>query len=227
MGRTKCGYTRGLIVGTSALYPQLVLSRPEIPFLLSGDVLFFILPLTVLTGAHYTLNLYPKRRYRLSRPQTARGVAQRTKTLHEFGLNLRDWLHELRRVSSRAQLFHAVKTRPPPLRNRFEQGDLADAFLAAQVEWLCRRSQVTPPRWTHDTCYVLDEPWFSIPSKRLRAHLLLDTPDEFRNRNLFTTPEGEVNIRNGRPFVDAAVKREKARLRQQQYRLRQAKCSHI
>jgi hypothetical protein len=56
---------------------------------------------------------------------------------------------------------------------------------------------------------------------------LLDTPDEFRNRNLFTTPEGEVKIRRGRPFVEAAVKRQKARVRQQQYRLRIARCSQI
>ena len=64
---------------------------------------------------------------------------------------------------------------------------------------------------------MLDEPWFSIPGRRLRTHLLLDTPDEFRNRNVFTTSEARITIRPGRPLVPESVKREKARLRQQRY----------
>jgi hypothetical protein len=155
---------------------------------------------------------------RLSRPQTARAVARRAASVEEFGLNLRDWFHELRRVSSRAQLQEAVKVRPPRLARRFPQGDVADAFLASQVEFLCHRADVRPPRWTRDPVYVLDQPWFSAPGPRLRAHLLLDTPDEFRNRNVFTTPELVLKIRRGRPRVSLAVKREKARLRQQRFR---------
>jgi hypothetical protein len=55
----------------------------------------------------------------------------------------------------------------------------------------------------------------------MRAHLLLDTPNEFRNRNVFTTSEFEPKIRRGRPKVSSAVKREKARLRQVRFRERQ------
>jgi hypothetical protein len=161
-------------------------------------------------------------RLRLSRPQTARAVARRAASVEQFGLNLRDWFHELRRVSSRAQLQAAVKVRPPRLAPRFPQGDVADAFLAAQVEYFCRRADVRPPRWTRDPCYVLDQPWFSAPGRRLRAHLLLDTPDEFRNRNVFTTPEFELRIRRGRPRVSPEAKREKARLRQRRFRRRHA-----
>jgi hypothetical protein len=113
-----------------------------------------------------------------------------------------------------------VRVRPLRLSGRIEQGEVADAFLAAQVEWMCHRAGIRPPRWTRDPCYILDEPWFSIPARRLRAHLLLDTPDEFRNRNVFTTPEVRIQIRCGRPRVPAAVKREKARRRQQRYRRR-------
>lgn len=155
---------------------------------------------------------------RLSRPQTARAVARRAASVEQFGLNLRDWFHELRRISTRAQLQAAVKVRPPRLAQRFPQGEIADAFLAAQVEYFCRRADVRPPRWTRDPAYVLDQPWFSTPGRRLRAHLLLDTPDEFRNRNLFTTPELELKIRRGRPLVSPEQKREKARLRQQRFR---------
>ncbi len=157
---------------------------------------------------------------RLNRPQTARAVARRAASVEEFGLNLRDWFHELRRASTRKQLREAVKVRPPCLARRFPQGEVADAFLAAQVEFFCHRAGMRPPRWTQDPVYVLDEPWFSAPGKRLRAHLLLDTPDEFRNRNVFTTPEFTPHIRRGRPRMSLAVKREKARLRQQRYRQR-------
>jgi hypothetical protein len=163
-----------------------------------------------------------KRLLRLSRPQTARAVARRAKSIREFGLNLRDWLHELQRLSTRAQLLDAVSVRPPRLAGRIAQGKIADAFLAAQVEWLCHRADVPPPRWTRDRCYVLADPWFSLAARRLRSHLLLDTPDEFRNRNLFTTPEGGIQIRRGRPAVAEQVKREKARRRQQRYRQRQS-----
>jgi len=159
---------------------------------------------------------------RLSRPKTARAVARRARSLAQFGMNLRDWFHELKRVSSRAALIAAVKTRPPRLALNFDQGEVADAFLAAQVEWLCHRAGVRPPRWTRDPQYVLESPWFSIPARRLRAHLLIDTPDEFRNRNVFTTPEATIQIRRGRPRVDESVKREKSRLRQKRYRERLA-----
>ena len=162
------------------------------------------------------------KRSRLSRPQTARAVARRAASIEEFGLNLRDWFHELRRLSTRAQLLEAVKARPERLAQRFPQGEVADAFLAAQVEFFCRRAQVPPPRWTRDPIYVLDQPWFSAPGRRMRTHMLLDTPDEFRNRNVFTTSEFALKIRRGRPRVSMAVKREKTRLRQQRFRERTA-----
>jgi hypothetical protein len=135
-------------------------------------------------------------------------------------MNLRDWFHELSRLTTRAQLFEAVRIRPERLARRFEGGEIADAFLAAQAEWICHRAGLRPPRWTRDPCYVLEEPWFSIPGRRLRTHLLLDTPDEFRNRNLFTTSEVRLGIRRGRPAVPEALKRDKARLRQKRYRER-------
>ena len=142
--------------------------------------------------------------------------------LEDFGMNLRDWFHEIRAWSSRAQLLAAVKVRPPRLGGRMRGGEIADAFLAAQVEYLCHRAGVHSPRWTRDPRFVLDEPWFAIAGRRMRAHLLLATPDEFRNRNLFTTSEVELVPRRGRPRVSAAQKLEKARQRQRRYRRRQA-----
>lgn len=159
---------------------------------------------------------------RLSRPLSARAVARRARTMEEFGLNLRDWFHELQHYSTRAQLAAAVKVRPPSLARKIPSGRIADAYLASQVEFLCRRTGLRPPHWTRDVCYVLDEPWFSIPGRHSRAHLLLETPDEFRNRNIFTTSEVRVGIRPGRPRTSVVTKRAKARLRQQRYRQRRA-----
>lgn len=162
----------------------------------------------------------PPPHLRLRRPLTARAVARSANSMEEFGLNLRDWFHELHRLSTRAQLAAAVKIRPPSLAKKIPTGQIADAFLAAQVEFLCRRAGLRPPHWTRDSRYVLDEPWFSVPGRHSRAHLLLETPDEFRNRNVFTTSEVHVAIRPGRPRVSRSVKLTKARLRQQRYRER-------
>lgn len=164
----------------------------------------------------------PVKRLRLSRPMTARAVARSAASLEEYGRNLRDWFHEIRHFSSRKQLADAVRVRPRRMAARLEQGAIADAFLAGQVEYLCRRAGLRPPRWTRDECYVLAEPWFSLPGRRDRTQLLLLTPVEFRNRNVFTTSEIDFVPRRGRPTVSAAAKREKARLRQRRYRQRRA-----
>ena len=127
------------------------------------------------------------------RPRTARAVAGRAGTLEQFGMNVRDWFHELRRVTTRDGLLAAVSHRPPRLRDRFPGGQIADAFLAAQVEYLCRHAGIQPPRWTRSPEYVLDDPWFGFSDAPagLRAILIRDSPVEFKNRNLFTTSEIE------------------------------------
>ena len=154
------------------------------------------------------------------RPRTARAVAGRADTLAQFGLNLRDWFHELRKLSTRQALLAAVSHRPPRLRDQFNDGLIADAFLAAQVEFLCRRAHVVPPRWTRSQEYVLEDPWFGSAdaSVNLRALLIRDAPSEFKNRNLFTTSEIEWQPRRGRPRKSIEEHRAKNRLRQRRWR---------
>ena len=54
-----------------------------------------------------------------TRPKSLKEVAEQSESLREFGLNLRDWLHELRRISSRSQAIAAVSEEPRDLRINF------------------------------------------------------------------------------------------------------------
>ena len=154
------------------------------------------------------------------RPRTARAVADRSDTLAQFGMNLRDWFHELRLVSTRQGLMDSISHRPPRLRRRFPGGDIADAFLAAQVEYLCRHAGLKPPKWSGSPEYVLEDPWFGFAdaSSGLRAILIRDAPVEFKNRNLFTTSEIEWRPRRGRPRKSREELRENNRIRQRRWR---------
>jgi hypothetical protein len=154
------------------------------------------------------------------RPRTARAVASRSGTLEQFGRNVRDWLHEVRHLTTREGLSAAVSHRPPRLQGNFPGGEIADAFLAAQVEFLCRHAGIRPPSWTRSAEYVLEDPWFgySDAPAGLRALLIRDAPVEFKNRNLFTTSEIEWRPRRGRPRKSLEEHREKTRLRQRRWR---------
>ena len=158
------------------------------------------------------------------RPRTARAVAGRSKSLGDFGNNLRDWLHELRRVTTREGLRQACWHRPPRLEGAVAGGEIADAFLAAQVEYLLRRSGLQPPRWVFDERYFLPTPWFPHEGadSHLRALLIRDAHAEFANRNLFTTSEFTWSPKRGRPVVlTPEQRRAKARARLQRWRARQ------
>jgi len=153
----------------------------------------------------------------IRRPRTFSEVAAWSESLREFGMNLRDWQHAIQRegVHSRAELSRRVAQCPPLLSDRFPQGDLADAYLAAYAEWLADRASIPRPTWCADSRRVAREPWFSSPARGL---LLVASPASFRQRNLFTKPESVFTPKAGRPPVSLAQKREKARLRQKAYR---------
>jgi hypothetical protein len=155
----------------------------------------------------------------ISRPQTLADVARRSDSLQSFGMNLRDWQHEIKRgnVRSRPALRQRMEEAPPRCRGRFPEGDLADAYLAAYGEWLADQASITRPAWTSDPERIAVDPWFATP---LYGHLLAVTPASFRQRNLFTTPEPIFSPAAGRPRVSTAEKREKARKRQKAYRQR-------
>ena len=81
------------------------------------------------------------------RPKTLREIALRTDSIVDFGWHLRDWLHELRRASSRKQAAAAIADEPPSLRDKFLQGRVADAWLAAYAEHLAGKIGAQAPSW--------------------------------------------------------------------------------
>lgn len=155
----------------------------------------------------------------VTRAQTLFDAAQESESLQQFGMNLRDWQHEIERggVHSRTELARRIADEPPRCRNRFPGGDIADAYLAAYAEWLADQAGIDRPNWTADEQRVADEPWFATP---LRGRLLAVTPASFRQRNLFTLPDSIFHPAPGRPRVPTEQKRRKAAERQRAYRER-------
>lgn len=154
-----------------------------------------------------------------NRPRSLKDVAEQSESLQDFGLNLRDWQHEILRggVHSRNELSARISDTPPPLANSFEQGDVADAYLAAYAEWLADKAEIPRPTWCSDRTRTAADPWFSSPTRGL---LLIQSPASFRQRNLFTLPEQVFHPKAGRPRASLEHKREKARQRQKAYRKR-------
>ncbi len=155
----------------------------------------------------------------ITRPASLAEVAAQSDSLESFGMNLRDWQHEIQRggMCNRPAFSRCIREAPPRCAGRFVGGDVADAYLAAYAEWLADRAGIDRPAWAGDAQRVSADPWFATP---LRGRLLAITPASFRQRNLFTIPEPVFRPAAGRPKLSTAHKREKARARQKAYRER-------
>src|SRR6266852_9405718 len=81
----------------------------------------------------------------------------------------------------------SVQERPDLLNGEHPQGPVIDALLAAVAEHLCRRFSLPSPGWAYESCRYLDRPFFALKAPSFRATLLLESPMEFRSRNLFVT----------------------------------------
>jgi hypothetical protein len=150
-------------------------------------------------------------------------VADQARSLADFGRHMRDWLLGLRRLSSRSELLRAIADEPRVLGERFPQGRIADAWLAAHAEHLASRIGSAPPAWTLGPSRFAEEPWFVGQSGGAggRAVALVQSPPAFRRRNLFT-PDVELTLglRAGRPRKSAEEKRVSNAGRQRRFRER-------
>ena len=152
-------------------------------------------------------------------PSRLSDVAAQSEQLSDFGLLLREWNHHITRgdVSNRPALAKAIQDEPKRLAEKFTDGKIADAYLAAYAEWIADRAGIERPEWSADKQRTLAEPWFA---DNARASLLVHSPASFRQRNVFTIPEDVVRLRRGRPSVSPEQKKAKARARDQRYRQR-------
>jgi hypothetical protein len=157
-----------------------------------------------------------------SRPATLRNVAERSESLGDFGRYLRDWLHELRRASSRRRAAAMISDEPPSLRDKFAHGYVADAWLGAYAEHLAGKIGVPSPEWAFAAKRISGEPIFDEggDSPKLRALALAQAPLAFKRRNIYTpSVDLPLVLRAGRPIKSLEDKRKTNAERQRRFRL--------
>jgi hypothetical protein len=157
----------------------------------------------------------------IARPKSLKEVAQNSESLNDFGLNLRDWQHELRKASSRTQAAAAIAEEPPRLHDKFPKGYVADAWLAAYAEHLAGKIGRPSPDWALAPWRIANEPIFDEGSNSpgLRALALAHAPLAFKRRNIFTpSVDLPLRLRAGRPAKTAEEKRKNNAERQRRFR---------
>ncbi len=154
------------------------------------------------------------------RPTTLKEIAERSEAIEEFGRHLRDWLHELRRVSSRGQVAKVIAEEPPRLRGKFAQGHVADAWLAAYAEHLAGKIGAAAPKWAFARWRIAVDPIFDEgATQALRTLALVRAPLAFKRRNIFTpSVDLPLRLRAGRPVKSAEEKRKTNAERQRRFR---------
>ncbi|HEY8993975.1 MAG TPA: hypothetical protein VIM71_04895 [Lacunisphaera sp.] len=156
-----------------------------------------------------------------TRPKSLKQVAEQSGSLSEFGLNLRDWLHELRRASSRTQAAAMIDDEPPRLQDKFPQGHIADAWLGAYAEHLARKVDHRAPAWAFAPERIANDPIFDehANSPTLRLLALANAPAAFKRRNIFTpSVDLPLRLRAGRPTKSLEEKRKNNAERQRRFR---------
>lgn len=155
------------------------------------------------------------------RPSTLKEVAERSDSIGDFGRNLRDWLHEMRTVSSRRQAAGAIADEPARLSGKFPEGRVADAWLAAYAEHLAGMVGIRPPEWAFLPWRCSEVPIFDLggDSRRSRELALEHAPLAFKRRNIFTPlVDLPVSLRAGRPTKSNDEKKRANAERQRRFR---------
>jgi len=130
----------------------------------------------------------------LSRPRSLCEVASDAQSYREFGMNLRDFLHEFAFAKEQVRpLESSLAKEPLRLAAVFENGKICDAFLAATADYLSRTNGIQTPAWALSEDRVLDTPWFSLEDPEIRFCLLRDSPSAFKDKNIFTF-ESSMNV---------------------------------
>ena len=119
----------------------------------------------------------------MRRPRALAEVAASSDSRSAFGRHLADFLDQFY-LERRADM---LDEEPARLAGKIEDGDVADAYLAATAVALARLIHAIPPRWAREPDRALTTPWFASLGPAVRATLLLESPAPFRERNLFVS----------------------------------------
>lgn len=103
------------------------------------------------------------------------------KTIH-----IGNFLDDFRRSSNEKRI-RGIRREPKKYTNVTKEDY---AYIAAMVEKLCVDNNIQPPKWVFKEEYFLKDPWF--PEKirefsRMRIVLMIESPVEFKKRNLFVS----------------------------------------
>jgi hypothetical protein len=115
----------------------------------------------------------------VNRPSTLAEVALRVKNGAAFGVALSEFLDEFYGNPQQRQTM--IADEPERLADNREH-----AMLGAVGEHLARRWNLAVPAWTDDATGFLHEPHFTTPIQNLKAMLLVQSPQAFRRRMIFT-----------------------------------------
>ena len=121
------------------------------------------------------------------RPESLSELAEHADSIEAWGLALGDFLDEIAyRRQHGLPIASCLHAAPPLLREKFPQGELADAFAAALATQLAAdHLQEPPPAWTQARERFLGSPWYADDSPKLREYLHTSTPTAFRKHGIY------------------------------------------
>ena len=119
----------------------------------------------------------------MRRPSSLAEIAAWSRARRDFWNHLADFLDQFY-LERRLDM---LQDEPARLAGNIDDGDIADAYLAATAVSLARSLAMVPPAWARRPDRKLHRPWFASSGPAIRATLLLESPAPFRERNLFVS----------------------------------------
>lgn len=117
-------------------------------------------------------------------------VAEYSDTPEHFSLAFRDFLDGFYEAPSDEKL----RAEPADLRMKLNDAGYANAYLAATAEYLARCFKFAVPRWSLNPARIADKPRFAMQTHEGRMFMLLESPPEFRARNIFISADSLTRV---------------------------------
>jgi hypothetical protein len=108
----------------------------------------------------------------MRRPSSLAEVAAWSRARRDFWNHLADFLDQF----YLERQLDMLQDEPARLAGTIDDGDIADAYLAATAVSLARSLAMVPPSWARRPDRTLHRPWFASAGPAIRATLLLESP---------------------------------------------------